>query len=65
MRARTHSGVCYTETEGRTGEEIMKPSRLAFYIILALTATAVVLYALAREPEPGWPINLVHLLCSG
>lgn len=43
----------------------MKPSRLTFYIILALITTAAALYVLSREPEPGCPINLVHLLCNG
>jgi len=40
----------------------MKPSRLAFYIALALLAIAVAFYALAKEPSPEWPINLIHLL---
>lgn len=40
----------------------MKPAKLAFYIALALLAIAVAFYALAKDPPPGWPINLVHLL---
>lgn len=40
----------------------MKPSRLAFYIALALLAIAAAFYALAKEPAPEWPINLLHLL---
>lgn len=40
----------------------MRASRLAFYSILALITLVAVLYFLAREPESGWPINLIHLL---
>lgn len=40
----------------------MKPARLAFYIVLALLAIAVAFYVLAKDPPPGWPINLIHLL---
>lgn len=40
----------------------MKPSRLAFYIALALLSLALAFYLLAKEPQPGWPINLIHLL---
>jgi hypothetical protein len=40
----------------------MKPAKLAFYIALALLAIAVAFYVLAKDPPPGWPINLVHLL---
>jgi hypothetical protein len=61
----SRSGECGTlkpERDAREGN--MKPSRLAFYIILALVTTAAALFALNREPEPGCPINLVHLLCN-
>lgn len=40
----------------------MKPFRLAFYIALALLAMAAAFFILAKEPPPGWPINLIHLL---
>lgn len=40
----------------------MKVSRLVFYLALALLAIAVAFYALVKEPLPGWPINLIHLL---
>ena len=40
----------------------MKPVKLAFYLALALLAIAAAFYALAKEPLPGWPINLIHLL---
>ncbi|MHB1014463.1 MAG: hypothetical protein ACYC2W_04175 [Desulfurivibrionaceae bacterium] len=40
----------------------MKPSRLAFYIALALLSLAVAFSLLAKEPPPDWPINLIHLL---
>lgn len=40
----------------------MKPFRLAFYIALALLAIAAAFFILAKEPPPGWPINLIHLL---
>lgn len=46
-------------------EESVKPSRLAFYIILALLTAGAVLYALCREPELGCPINLIYLLFKG
>lgn len=40
----------------------MKPSRLAFYIALALFAIAAACSMLAKEPAPDWPVNLIHLL---
>jgi hypothetical protein len=40
----------------------MKPVKLVFYLALALLSIAVAFYILAREPLPGWPINLIHLL---
>jgi len=40
----------------------MKPSRLALYIAIALFALSLAFYVLAKEPPPGWPINLIHLL---
>jgi hypothetical protein len=40
----------------------MKPSRLAFYIALAVSAIAVAFSLLAKEPSPDWPVNLIHLL---
>jgi len=40
----------------------MKPSRLALYIAIALLSLAGAFYVLAKEPPPGWPINLIHLL---
>lgn len=40
----------------------MKPSRLAFYIALALLSLAVAFFLLVKEPPPDWPINLIHLL---
>jgi hypothetical protein len=43
----------------------MKSSRLAFYTTLALITLVAVMYALSREPEPGWPINLIYLLLKG
>lgn len=49
----------------RDKEESVKPSRLAFYIILALLTAGAVLYALCREPELGCPNNLVYLLFKG
>lgn len=40
----------------------MKPFRIALYTLIALIATAIAWYVLAKEPPPGWPINLIHLL---
>ena len=40
----------------------MKPSRIALYTVIALTAAAIAYVVLAREPHPDWPINLIHLL---
>lgn len=40
----------------------MKPSRIALYTLIALTAAVIAWYFLAKEPPPEWPINLIHLL---
>jgi len=40
----------------------MKPTRLAFYILIAVIAVVFFYYFLSKEPLPDWPINLIHLL---
>lgn len=40
----------------------MNPSRMAFYILIALIAVIIAYTFLVKEPPPGWPINLIHLL---
>lgn len=42
----------------------MKPSRIAFYAVIAIIATMIAYLVLAKEPPPGWPINLIHLLAK-
>lgn len=45
-----------------TDEETMKPLRIALYVIIALVAAWIAYSILVKEPPPGWPINLIHLL---
>ena len=40
----------------------MKTTRLAIYLLIALIVAVIAYYVLAKEPLPGWPINLIHLL---
>lgn len=40
----------------------MSPSRLRMYLCIAIVAAGIALYLLAQEPDPVWPINLIHLL---
>ncbi len=40
----------------------MESSRLALYVVIALVAGAVAYYVLVKEPLPGYPTNLIHLL---
>jgi len=40
----------------------MKNSRMILYWTIAILVMSVALYLLAKEPSPGWPINLIHLL---
>ncbi|MBT0652423.1 hypothetical protein [Geomobilimonas luticola] len=44
------------------GKETMKPSRIALYIIIGLLVVMIAYSILVKEPPPGWPINLIHLL---
>jgi len=41
---------------------MIKLSRCIFYTLIALLALSFAIYLLSRRPEPGWPINLIHLL---
>ena len=36
--------------------------RMTIYLLSAVLAVLVFFIVLAKEPPPGWPINLVHLL---
>jgi len=40
----------------------MKPSRMAFYLLISLIIAVIAYYLLANQPHP--PINLIHLLSS-
>lgn len=40
----------------------IKPKRLALYAVIAIAAFATALYVLLQGPEPGWPLNLLHVL---
>lgn len=40
----------------------MKSSKMILYWTIAISAMLAALYVLAKEPSPGWPINLIHLL---
>jgi len=40
----------------------MKPSKMTLYILIALIAVIIAYSVLVKEPPPGWPINLIHLL---
>ena len=40
----------------------MKSSRIALYLFIALIALSISYYILVKEPSPGQPINLIHLL---
>ena len=40
----------------------MKTTRLAIYLLIAIIVAVIAYYVLAKEPLPGWPINLIHLL---
>jgi hypothetical protein len=40
----------------------MNNTRIVIYLVIALCAAITALYVLAKEPQPDWPINLIHLL---
>lgn len=40
----------------------MRTSRIAIYVIIALTTMLFFFYMLSQKPPQGWPINLIHLL---
>lgn len=40
----------------------IKPGRLLLYSCIAIIAILLAIYALLQGPEPGFPINLIHLL---
>ena len=40
----------------------IRSGRMAFYLFLAAMALGLAIYVLAREPDPGFPINMIHLL---
>lgn len=40
----------------------IQPKWLALYAVIAIAALATALYVLLQGPEPGWPLNLLHVL---
>ncbi|WP_268898643.1 hypothetical protein [Geomonas propionica] len=40
----------------------MSRARLTLYCCIAALALIVAYYTLAPEPQPEWPVNLVHFL---
>lgn len=40
----------------------MSNTRIAIYVVIALSTMLFVFYLLSQKPPEGWPINLIHLL---
>ncbi|BCG47467.1 hypothetical protein GEOBRER4_n2301 [Citrifermentans bremense] len=40
----------------------MSRRRIALYLFIAFIALVIAYYNLVDEPQPEWPVNLVHFL---
>lgn len=48
--------------QGRFRREAVSRRRIALYLFIAFIALVIAYYNLVDEPQPEWPVNLVHFL---
>lgn len=48
---------------GRCRREPVSRSRITLYVFIAFIALVIAYYNLVDEPQPEWPVNLIHFIC--
>jgi hypothetical protein len=47
---------------GRCRRESVSRSRITLYVFIAFIVLVIAYYNLVDEPQPEWPVNLIHFI---